>query len=42
RVEGSPPLVAEVTPGSVARLNLREGDPVWASFKTVEVRVETL
>jgi molybdate transport system ATP-binding protein len=42
RVEGRPPLVAEVTPGSVERLGLREGDPVWASFKTVEVRVEPL
>jgi molybdate transport system ATP-binding protein len=42
RVEGRPSLVAEITPGSVERLGLREGDPVWASFKTVEVRVEPL
>jgi molybdate transport system ATP-binding protein len=42
RVDGHPPLVAEVTPGSVERLGLREGDPVWASFKTVEVRVEAM
>jgi molybdopterin-binding protein len=40
RVDGHPPLVAEVTPGSVERLGLREGVPVWASFKTVEVRLE--
>jgi molybdate transport system ATP-binding protein len=42
RVNGRPPLVAEVTPGSVERLGLRQGDAVWASFKTVEVRVEPL
>jgi molybdate transport system ATP-binding protein len=39
-VDGRPSLVAEVTPGSVERLSLRESVPVWASFKTVEVRVE--
>jgi molybdate transport system ATP-binding protein len=42
RVDGRPALVAEVTPGSVERLGLHEGDPVWASFKIVEVRVEPL
>ncbi|MEO8292768.1 MAG: ABC transporter ATP-binding protein [Actinomycetota bacterium] len=42
RVDGRPSLVAEITPGSVQRLGLREGDRVWASFKTVEVRVEPL
>jgi molybdate transport system ATP-binding protein len=39
RVAGNPPLVAEVTLGSVTRLRLAEGAPVWASFKAVEVRV---
>ena len=39
RVASAPPLVAEVTLGSVDRLGLREGVHVWASFKAVEVRV---
>ena len=39
RVASSPPLVAEVTPGSVTRLGLIEGADVWASFKAVEVSV---
>jgi molybdate transport system ATP-binding protein len=39
RVASAPPLVADVTVGSVERLGLREGLRVWASFKAVEVRV---
>jgi molybdopterin-binding protein len=39
RLATEPPLVAEITVASVARLNLREGVEVWASFKTVEVQV---
>jgi len=39
RVAGEPPVVSEVTLGSVARLGLAEGTRVWASFKAVEVRV---
>lgn len=39
RVASAPPIVAEVTKGSVDRLGLREGRSVWASFKAVEVRV---
>jgi molybdate transport system ATP-binding protein len=39
RLTGEPPLVAEITLGSVARLGLREGATVWASFKAVEVVV---
>jgi molybdate transport system ATP-binding protein len=39
RLDTSPPLVAEVTPGSVKRLGLKEGTKVWASFKAVEVRL---
>jgi molybdate transport system ATP-binding protein len=38
-IDGRPPLVAEVTPGSVRRLDLRPGTEVWASFKAVEVRL---
>jgi molybdate transport system ATP-binding protein len=39
RVDGEPPLTAEITAGSVARLGLEVGDDVWASFKAVEVSV---
>jgi molybdate transport system ATP-binding protein len=39
RIDASPPLVADVTPGSVKRLRLTERTPVWASFKAVEVRL---
>ncbi len=39
RIRSSPPLVAEITLGSVERLGLREEERVWASFKAVEVRV---
>jgi molybdate transport system ATP-binding protein len=39
RVASRPPIVAEVTLGSVQRLGLREGTLVWASFKAVEVQV---
>jgi molybdate transport system ATP-binding protein len=42
RVDARPPVVAEITAGSVARLGLRDGDRVWASFKTVELSVEPL
>jgi molybdate transport system ATP-binding protein len=40
RVASSPPIVAEVTTGSVQRLSLAVGTDVWASFKAVEVRLE--
>ncbi|MGH2591776.1 MAG: TOBE domain-containing protein, partial [Actinomycetota bacterium] len=39
RLATSPALVADVTPGSVERLGLREGVQAWASFKAVEVEV---
>ena len=39
RVDGEPPLTAEITAGSVARLRLTRGADVWASFKAVEVSV---
>ena len=40
RIDTRPPLTAEVTSGSVARLGLRTGDEVWASFKAVEVSLQ--
>ena len=39
RVRTSPPLVAEVTTGSIERLQLGAGIDVWASFKAVEVHL---
>jgi molybdate transport system ATP-binding protein len=39
RIATTPPLVAEVTIGSIERLGLRAGVLVWASFKAVEVSV---
>ena len=39
RLATSPPVVAEVTLGSVGRLGLREGRDAWASFKAVEVSI---
>jgi molybdate transport system ATP-binding protein len=37
RIDSAPPLLAEVTAGSVARLGLVDGVELWASFKAVEV-----
>jgi molybdate transport system ATP-binding protein len=42
RIDSSPPLVAEVTLGSVERLGIREGTRLCASFKAVEVRVQAI
>jgi len=39
RIASAPPLVAEITRGSLERLRLSEGVDVWASFKAVEVEV---
>jgi len=39
RLNGTPPVVAEVTLGSIERLGLREGTQIWASFKAVELRL---
>jgi molybdate transport system ATP-binding protein len=39
RVSSSPPIVADVTVGSIQRLGIREGSDVWAAFKAVEVQV---
>ncbi len=37
RLTAAPPVVAEITLGSVDRLDLHEGGSAWASFKAVEV-----
>jgi molybdate transport system ATP-binding protein len=37
RISGPVPLVAEVTPASVAELRLAEGGPVWASVKATDI-----
>jgi molybdate transport system ATP-binding protein len=39
QIDSHPPVTAEITPGSVARLGLAEGIAVWASFKAVEVEL---
>ena len=39
RADASPPLVADVTIGSMKRLGLETGTVVWLSFKAVEVAV---
>jgi molybdate transport system ATP-binding protein len=41
RLRSEPPVVAEITLGSVERLGLREGIPAYASFKAVEVGLVT-
>ncbi|MGH2783737.1 MAG: TOBE domain-containing protein, partial [Actinomycetota bacterium] len=38
-VGSSPPVVAEITLGSLRELGIAEGVTVWASFKALEVRV---
>lgn len=40
RVASTPPVVAEVTLGSVARLGLLEGAEIWATCKAVELAVQ--
>ena len=39
RVDGSPGIVAEVTPAAAAELRLAEGGPVWVSVKATEIDV---
>jgi molybdate transport system ATP-binding protein len=39
RLASAPPVVAEITLGSVARMGVRPGVPLFASFKAVEVRL---
>jgi molybdate transport system ATP-binding protein len=40
RIASDPPIVADVTKGSLERLGIHEGTEVWAGFKAVEVHVE--
>jgi molybdate transport system ATP-binding protein len=37
RLAGEPPIVSEITLGSIDRLGLEEGASAWASFKAVEI-----
>ena len=39
QVDGTPPIVAEVTPAAATELRLAEGGPVWISLKATEVDV---
>lgn len=39
RLEGTPAIVAEVTPAAVRELSLDRGDPVWVAVKATEVTV---
>lgn len=41
RIGSRPPLVAEVTAGSVRELGLVRGSEIWASFKAVEVELSS-
>jgi molybdate transport system ATP-binding protein len=38
RLDGDPPLLADVTPGAVAELGLAPGVRVWAAVKASEIR----
>ncbi|MFM8944772.1 MAG: ABC transporter ATP-binding protein [Actinomycetota bacterium] len=40
RVDATPPIVAEITLGSVLRLRLAADTEVWVTFKAVEPRIE--
>jgi len=42
RLDTQPPLIAEVTAGSIARLGLAPGTHAWASFKAVEVSLHLI
>jgi len=39
QVDGSPAIVAEVTPAGAGALRLAEGGPVWVSVKATEIDV---
>jgi molybdate transport system ATP-binding protein len=39
RLDSTPPIVAEMTLGSLERLALRSGGHAWASFKAVEIEL---
>src|SRR4029077_16462366 len=40
RIASAPPIVAEVTLGSVTRLGMHEGAEIWASCKAVELMLQ--
>jgi molybdate transport system ATP-binding protein len=40
RLDGPPDLVAEITAAGLAELDVRPGDPVWASLKATEIDVQ--
>jgi molybdate transport system ATP-binding protein len=42
RLDGPPDLVAELTPAGLASLDVRPGDPVWASLKASSVEVQPI
>jgi molybdate transport system ATP-binding protein len=42
RLDTQPPLIAEVTAGSITRLGLAPGTHAWASFKAVEVSLHLI
>ncbi|MFC4857091.1 ABC transporter ATP-binding protein [Actinophytocola glycyrrhizae] len=37
RLDGAPPVLADVTPATVAELHLRPGTPLWAGVKATEI-----
>ena len=39
RLGSQPPIVAEITMGSIERLRIADGVELWASFKAVEVEI---
>ncbi|MBY8852664.1 TOBE domain-containing protein, partial [Saccharothrix sp. MB29] len=38
RLDGAPPVLADVTTATVAELRLRPGDHLWAAVKATETR----
>jgi len=39
QIDATLPLIADITPGALAALDLRPGDPIWASVKATEVSI---
>ena len=39
RLEGTPPVLADITPAAVAELRLQPGMPLWAAVKATEISV---
>jgi molybdate transport system ATP-binding protein len=38
RLDGAPPVLADITTATLAELRLRPGDPLWATVKATEIR----